>query len=338
MELYVGIDLHSRFCWIHVMDETGRKLFDKKLSNSLDLILLALADFKDRVCGVVVESTFNWYWLVDGLMENGYPVHLANPSAIKRYEGLKHVDDRRDARWLAEMLRLQVLPEGYIYAKADRPVRDLLRLRGFFVRKRTSLITSFQSMISRNLGGHMSGAEIKRLGRLDAAELFPHEHLNLAAVYLVHLIQGLSLVISDLEKEVLNTAKLQPEFELLQTLPGVGRILALTIMYEVGDIRRFQSVGNYSSYCRCVAANHFSAGKRKGKGNRKNGNRHLAWAYAEAAHFANRRYSEVQRFYRRKAAQTNHVVAHNALGHKLARASYYIMRDHVPYNAQKLFG
>ena len=163
MKVYVGIDLHSRFCWLHVMDETGRKLFDKKLPNSLELILLSLADFKDRISGVVVESTFNWYWLVDGLMEAGYPVHLANPSAIKRYEGLKHVDDRRDARWLAEMLRLQVLPEGYIYAKKDRPVRDLLRLRCFLVQKRTSLITSLQSMFSRNLGGHMSGAEIKRL-------------------------------------------------------------------------------------------------------------------------------------------------------------------------------
>ena len=314
MKVYVGIDLHSRFCWLHIMDETGRKLFDKKLPNSLELILLSLAAFKERISGVVVESTFNWYWLVDGLMDEGYPVHLANPSAIKRYDGLKHVDDRQDARWLAEMLRLQVLPEGYIYAKKDRPVRDLLRRRCLFVHKRTSFITSLQSMFSRNLGGQMSGAEIKRLDRQAAAELFPHEFLNRAAVYLVQVIQCLELVVADLEKEVMKAAGLRPEFTLLKTLPGVGMIWAMTIMFEVGDIRRFPSVGDYSSYCRCVAANRFSAGKSKGKGNRKNGNRYLAWAYAEAAHFANRTYPEVQRFYRRKVTQTNPVAAHNALG------------------------
>lgn len=320
------------------MDETGRKLFDKKLSNSLELILLSLADFKDRITGVVVESTFNWYWLVDGLMDEGYPVHLANPSAIKSYEGLKHVDDRQDARWLAEMLRLQVLPEGHIYAKNDRPVRDLLRRRCLLVQKRTSFISSLQSMFSRNLGAQVSGAEIKRLDRQSAADLFAHEFLGRAAAYLMQVIQCLESVIAELEKEVMKAARLHPEFKLLKTLPGVGTILAMTIMYEVGDIHRFPSVGDYSSYCRCVAANRFSAGKSKGKGNRKNGNRYLAWAYAEAAHFANRTYPEVQRFYRRKASQTNPVVAHNALGHKLARASFYIMRDQTPYDARKLFG
>ena len=102
--------------------------------------------------GVVVESTFNWYWLVDGLMDHGYRVHLANPAAIQQYEGLKHVDDQRDALWLANLLRLGILPEGYIYLKQDRPVRDLLRKRLQLVRHRTSHILSIKNIVSRTLG------------------------------------------------------------------------------------------------------------------------------------------------------------------------------------------
>ena len=114
--------------------------------------------------GIVVESTYNWYWLVDALMEEGYKVHLANPSAIQQYSGLKHEDDKHDAFWLAEMLRLGILPEGYIYPKEERPVRDLLRKRGHLVRLRTSLMLSLQNILSRNLGRKVSVNDLKRLG------------------------------------------------------------------------------------------------------------------------------------------------------------------------------
>ncbi len=136
MKVYAGIDLHSNNNYIGVIDEQDQRLYRKKLPNKIEVVLTGLEPFKQTLEGVVVESTYNWYWLVDGLQENGYRVHLANPSAIKQYEGLKHTDDHWDSYWLAHMLRLGILPEGYIYPKEDRPMRDLLRGRILFIKRK----------------------------------------------------------------------------------------------------------------------------------------------------------------------------------------------------------
>jgi len=138
MELYAGIDLHSSNNYIDIINEHDERLYSKRHSNQLGVILKALEPFKNNLQGVVVESTYNWYWLLDGLQDHGYKVHLANPSAIQQYEGLKHTDDNWDSFWLAHMRRLNILPEGYIYPKEDRPVRDLLCRRSMFVRNRTA--------------------------------------------------------------------------------------------------------------------------------------------------------------------------------------------------------
>ena len=179
MEAYAGIDLHSSNNYIGIMDQDHKRLFGRRLPNSLDKILIVLKPFKADLKGVVVESTYNWYWLVDGLQEHGYRVHLANPSAIKQYEGIKHTDDRWDSFWLAHMKHLNILPEGYIYPKEQRAVRDLLRRRLFFVRHRTANILSLQSTITRNLGIKMSGNEIKKFDMDDACDLFDSSNLVL---------------------------------------------------------------------------------------------------------------------------------------------------------------
>jgi len=337
METYAGIDLHSSNNFTAVIGDQDQRLYGKRLPNRLDTVLAALEPFKDSLGGVVVESTFNWYWLVDGLKEHGYKLHLANPSAIKQYEGLKHTDDKWDSFWLAHMLRLNILPEGYIYPKDKRPVRDLLRRRLLFVRHRTAHILSLQSMISRNLGVSMSCRAIKRLDGEAAQSLFDSPHLLLAAKSNIAVIHFLNEKIKIIEQSVKAHIILQDEFQHLLTVPGIGDILALTIMVEVGDIHRFPKVGDYSSYCRCVKSERLSNGKKKNENNRKNGNRYLSWAYGEAAHFAIRFSPYAQAFYQKKMAKSNRVVAIKALSNKLARASYYIIRDQVPYDAKKLF-
>jgi transposase len=337
MKVYAGIDLHSSNNYIGIINEEDQRLYQKRLPNQLEYILPALEPYKKDMEGVVVESTYNWYWLVDGLQEYGYKVHLANPSAIQQYEGLKHTDDKWDSFWLAHMKRLNILPEGYIYPKEERHVRDALRRRLLFVRHRTSHILSLQSAITRNLGYKMSSREIKKLQESDADRLFNDPFLVLIARNNIAVIRFMSNRIKEIEKEVTSHVKLKPEFKHLLTMPGIGKILGLTIMLEVGDINRFPKVGNYSSYCRAVKSERISNKKKKGEGNKKNGNKYLSWAYVEAANFAKRYYPEVQSFYNRKKARRNGIVAIKALSNKLARGSYYVMRDQVPYDEGRLF-
>ena len=154
----------------------------------------------------------------------------------------------------------------------------------------------------------------------------------------LEVIKSLNQEISKIEKTAKAQAKLRSEFELLKTVWGVGTILGLTIMYETGEISRFSQVGDYCSYARCVGSVRISNGKKKGENNTKNGNRYLSWAYVEAANFASRFYPQAHRFIQRKRAKGNHTLAVKALGHKLARASYYVMRDQVEFDPARLFG
>ncbi len=338
MKLYGAIDLHSTNSVLVVIDEEDKIVYQKRLPNDLALILQELCVYQSRLEGIVVESTYNWYWLVDGLMEQGYKVHLANTAAIQQYEGLKYTDDHSDARWLAHVLRLGVLPEGYIYPRADRPVRDLLRKRSQLVRQRTTNLLSIQNLVTRNTGESLSPNQIKGLDVQQVDELLPNGDIALAVKANLSVMCCADEQTEILERTVRDRIKLRPEFSFLKTVPGIGQILALTIMLETGDIRRFPSVGNFASYCRCVGSQKVSNGKKKGKGNTKNGNKYLAWAFVEAANFAIRFNCKIKSFYQRKKAKTKGVVAIKAVAHKLCRACYYIMRDRVAFDLTKAFG
>ena len=340
MKLYGAIDLHSTNNVTVVIDEQDRVVYQKRLPNDLALILKELSVYQSELQGIVVESTYNWYWLVDGLMEQGYRVHLANTAAIQQYEGLKYTDDHSDARWLAHLLRLGVLPEGYIYPRADRPVRDLLRKRSQMVRQRTTNLLSIQNLLTRNrnTGSSLNAKRVKGLDVQQVDELLTNPDLALAVKANLSVMLSADEQVELLEQSVTQRVKLRPQFCFLKTVPGIGEILALTIMLETGDIGRFPSVGNYASYCRCVGSQKISNGKKKGQGNTKNGNKYLAWAFVEAAHFAIQFNSKIKSFYQRKKAKTKGVVAIKAVAHKLCRACYYIMRDRVPFNITKAFG
>ena len=337
MKVYGGIDLHSDNSVIGLLDEQDRVLYRKRLPNELAIILGELAPFGKDLEGLVVESTYNWYWLVDGLMEVGYRVHLANTAAIVQYEGLKYTDDTSDALWLAKLLRLGLLPQGYIYPKEERAVRDLLRKRSRLVQQRTANLLSVQNLMARNRGRGLSANEVKRLSVEQVDELVDDQYRALAIKSTLVVMRSLEEMIEMVERAVKARVRLRPAFRPLLTVSGIGEILGLTIMLETGDIGRFAHVGNYASYCRCVGSEKLSNGKRKGKGNTKNGNKYLAWAYVEAANFAVRYCPQIKRYYQRKRAKSNGIVAIKTVAHKLARACYYILRDQVPFEVSKAF-
>jgi transposase len=276
MKLYAGIDLHANNSVVGVIDEEDRILYQKRLRNELGEILSALARYQETLQGIVVESTYNWYWLVDGLMAAGFRVQLANTTAIEQYKGLKHTDEESDARWLAHLLRLGILPEGYIYPKEERAVRDLLRKRSQLVRQRTSNLLSIQNLVTRNTGSSLSGNRIKRLTVTDVDELLPQAELALAVKSNLAVLQCLEEQIERIEEIVLAQLKLREGFQPLLTVSGIGQIRGMTIMLETGEMGRFATVGDFASYCRCVRSQKLRNGKRKGQGNVKNGNKYLA--------------------------------------------------------------
>src|SRR5210317_424751 len=205
MQLYAGLDLHSRNTYIGILDKEFKRIFKKRVANNLELILQTLNPFGSQLKGLVVESTYNWYWLIDGLMDNGYQcVHLANPSAIKQYEGLKHADDQHDAFFLAHLLILGILPQGYIYPKKDRPVRDLARKRLFLVRHKTAHILSLQSLIARCCAQRISANDIRKFTVEDLQQLLKEEHIVLSAQANLDTIMFLKQQIQRLEKTIQN--------------------------------------------------------------------------------------------------------------------------------------
>lgn len=338
MQTYAAIDLHSNNGVLTIIDETDRVLKQRRIANQLEEFVRELDPFRESLQGVAVESTFNWYWLVDGLQAHRFPVTLVNTAAIQQYDGLKRSDDNYDAWWLAHMMRLGILPKGYIYPRNERPLRDLLRKRTTLVRQRSANILSIQNLEARNRGTKISSKEVKHLSGARIAEWYEDEHLALAMTATVAVIDAITEQIKRIEKVVLTKARLRPEWEPLLTVWGIGKILGLTIMYEAGEMSRFATPGDFASYCRCVDAQRLSNGKKKADNNAKNGNAYLAWAFVEAAHFAVMHYPEAKRFYDRKRAKTNAIVAIKALAHKLARASFHVLREQTWFEAKKVFG
>ena len=334
---YSGIDLHSNNSVVVVSDEADRVRYQRRLPNELATIVAALEPYRGELAGVVVESTYNWYWLVDGLQRAGYRVHLANTTAMKRYEGIKHSGDETDAAYLAHLLRLQILPTGYICPPEERAVRDLYRKRLQLVRTRNAQVLAVENIVARHRGARISANVVKRLESETVQELSLPEEVSMAVAANVAVIQTLNTEIGKLERHVHQRVRLRESFQLITTTPGIGEVLGATIMLETGAIERFAAVGNFASYARCVDSARVSNGKKKGAGNVKNGNKYLAWAFIEAANFARRYCPEARRFYERKKAATNGIVATKALAHKLARACYHMLKEQRPFDPRRCF-
>lgn len=337
MALYAACDLHSNNTVLAVIDDAGTQRYHHRLPNDLPLIDAALAPFRSELAGVAVESTYNAYWLIDGLQTAGYPAQMVNTLAVPQYAGLKHGDDDSDARHLANLMRLGLLPTAYIYPREQRPLRDLLRRRMLLVQQSVRLLQSVQGYWARATGQRLSANDFRHLTRVQLADTFVDPTELFAVVSLIQAWRALQEKVAAMEAWLAEDTRRRPDLIALRSVPGIGVVLGLTIVLESGEIARFDEVGQYTSYCRLVPALRFSNGKKKGTGNRKCGNRYLAWAWIEAANFAIRFEPAIQRWYQRNAARKPRLVALKAVAHKLARAGFYLLRDGGSFDVHRAF-
>lgn len=339
MKTYAGLDLHGDNVYCAIADETDRRLFEKRFPCEVETIAKSLEPYRDSLQAVIVESTFNWYWLVDGLQERHFPVKLANPCGMVPYRGLKHADDRSDAFLLAKMDRLGILPVGYIYPKAERAIRDLCRRRMRTVQQRATQVVSLGSLLTRETGQQFNANDIYTLTDTALDHLLPNPHVRQAADVMWQHIVFLAQQIGGMERTLLQLVRPTSTYQQLLTVPGIGPILAMTIALEIGEIGRFKSAGDYASYCRTVRSVWTSNDKKKGRGYAKNGNKYLAWAYVEAAHYMTRWCPEAKTYVQRKLDRTGlRVVAIKSLAAKLAKACFFMIRDGAPFEVKKMFG
>ncbi|MBT8043978.1 MAG: IS110 family transposase [Verrucomicrobiae bacterium] len=338
-QLYAGIDLHSNNLVVAIVDQSGKRMNHRRLPCSLSQVL---EYFEEKASGeikeIAVESTYNWYWLVDGLKEAGYHVKLANPAGMKQYNGLKSADDKTDAYFIAELMRLGILPCGTILEPPARAARDLLRRRQLLVSKRTALILALKNQYIRTHGKTLPLAQLKSSKPEEMAALFQNCHEQLAAEITKDEIEHLDDNIKRIEKACWQQAQKFRGYENLNTLPGIGRVLSGVITLETADITRFASPENYASYCRTVAAKRTSNGKSKGENNAKCGNKYLAWAFIEAANLARRYDENARRWFDRKAAKKGNIIATKALACKMSKAAWHLMRSGGSYDPERLFG
>ena len=335
--LYGGIDLHSSNCYCGVIDDADRWVVHKRLPNNIKNIKNFFGKYKDLLAGIALESTYNGYWLMDGLMEAGYKVKLGNPSKMGDYDGLKNPNDKTDTMWLAKMLRLGILPESYIYPKKDRPARDLLRKRTLFIKARTSILNSMNHQFQTWLCARIGKRALLELTEEALYKLFDEESLCLSLKSGIGIIKSIDLEVKAIEQELYSRLKETEVVRRLKVLPGIHKLLAMTIALEVGSLDRFKSVKNYMSYCRLVEAKKTSNNKKKGSGNRKCGNGILRWAYAEAAVHA-LKYNRINSYYKRLKRKKGTPKALAIIASKIARVSYNVMTDkNFRYQEEILF-
>jgi len=337
MELYCGIDLHSNNCVVAILAKDLEHVACRRLRNDLSQVVGFLEPYREQLVAVAVESTYNWYWLVDGLVERGFDLRLVNTTKSAKYSEMKYTDDKHDARWIARLLALGILPEGYISPPEERRLRDLLRRRAFLVRKRTDFLLSMGTLVQRSTAQRVESVVMAKWNGKEVRALLRDPFVAESVIAMIPVVRALTRQIKAVEKVVMAEAKPRKEYELLKTAPGIGDILAPAIMYETVTIDRFRDAGNYVSYCRCAKSVHTSNDKRKGAGNRKNGNKYLSWAYSEAAHHAARVEPLARQYLERKKKRSHPMVAKRALAAKIARGCYYVLRDQTPFDAIRTF-
>jgi transposase len=334
---YCGVDLHARSLYVHVCDPAGTPRLERELPADPDAFLDAVAPFRP---GLVVgaECMFAWYWLADLCEREAIPFVLGHALAMKAIHAGKSKNDRLDAATLAGLLRSGYYPMAYVYPKAKRDTRDLLRRRSHFVRQRAQLIAHLVNTNSQyNLPPFAKKLSYK--GNRNAALLdrFEHPSTKLSMQANLALIEAYDAQIAAVELHLVHTAKVDDPvtFAFLRTVPGIGPILGLTLLYEIDAIGRFPEVGNFLSYSRLVLGVHESAGKVKGFAGRKLGNAHLKWAFAEAATLMLKGFAPAKAWMARQAKKRGAKKAHAILEAKIGRAVYHLWTKQVAFDAKR---
>src|SRR5262249_22880938 len=337
---YCGVDLHARTLSLCVLDTDGTVVLHQTLAAGPDAFLKAVAPFRDGLA-VACECMFAWYWLADLCLKEKIPFVLGHALYMKAIHGGKAKTDKIDAHKIAVLLRGGMLPQAYVYPKGMRETRDLLRRRTFLVRRRAEALTHLQITnaqynrppLTKKLTYAGNRAELDLPSRFDDPSVRKNVEVDLA------LIDAYDLQIHDLELYLTRTAKVDDpqSYHLLQTIPGVGKVLALVLLYEIHDIRRFAEVGRFLSYARLVRCVHESAGKKQGTGGNKIGNAHLKWAFAEATALFLRSSEPAKRWWAGREKKYGRARALGAFAARLGRGVYHLLRKQQAFDPGKFF-
>jgi transposase len=336
-----GIDLHARQMYVCLMDRDGKKLVHTNIKNNdFDFFLKLVEPYKHDLT-VCCECMFGWYWLADACQAAGLHFVLAHALYLKAIHGGKNKNDRIDSEKIAHLLRSNLIPPAYVYPADKRPLRALLRQRLFFVWRRSELLARIHS---HQLAHNRIPQKQTRRNRdpweaqLLAAEDHPLRQLALKND--LAMIKHFDTQICQLEEELQRQAKKSAarEYALLQTVPGIGENLGMTILCEIGDITRFPTVKNFLSYSRLVKGTVASAGKIKGLRGAKLGNPYLRWAFGEAAVIAKRDHAVIGPLAQRLEARMNgnKFKANTVVAIKLARAVYFMLKSQTVFDPDRL--
>jgi transposase len=336
-----GIDLHARQMYVCLMDRDGKKLVHTNIKNNdFDYFLKLVAPYRHDLT-VCAECMFGWYWLADACQAADLTFVLAHALYLKAIHGGKNKNDRIDSEKIAHLLRSNLIPPAYIYPAAKRPLRALLRQRLYFVWRRSELLARIHShQLAHNRIPPKQTRRVRDPWEQQVLAAEPEPLRQLALKNDLAMIKHFDTQITQLEEELQRQAKKSAarEYALLQTVPGIGENLGLTILCEIGDINRFPTVKNFLSYSRLVKGTVASAGKIKGLRGAKLGNPYLRWAFGEAAVIAKRDHAVIGPLAQRLEAKMNgnKFKANTVIAIKLARAVYFMLKSQTVFDPDRL--
>lgn len=334
-QFYCGIDLHARAMYVCILNQNGEILVHRNMQTNPETFLKVIAPYREGLV-VAVECMFTWYWLADLCAHEGIPFVLGHALYMKAIHGGKAKNDKIDSQKIAVLLRGGMLPQAYVYPAQMRATRDLLRRRMHLAHKRAELLAHVQNTNSQyNLPAIVQKITYKA-NRDGVAERFADPAVQKSIEVDLTLIGHYDDLLRDVELTIVKAAKHHDAntLYLLQTVPGIGKILSLVLLYEIYDINRFPRVQEFASYCRLVKCAKESNGKRSGSSGTKIGNAHLKWAFSEAAVLFLRDNPAGQKLLARLEKKHGKGKALTILAHKLARAVYYMLKRKVAFNMQ----